>query len=204
MRRPCGVTSPADTPHLPTARNSDAIGPGRLVLVVGPSGSGKDTLIGGARAACESDPSVVFPRRVVTRPSSFFEDNATLSEDAFKHAAAQGAFVLCWEAHGHAYGIPSSIDDDIRAGRTVVCNVSRGIVGAARKRYAAVTVVLVTAPETVLQERLAGRNRASDGEIGSRIARSVQPEVSVTADIEICNVGPVETGTKLLLDAIRG
>lgn len=187
----------------PTARN-DAIGPGRLVLVVGPSGGGKDTLIGGARSACESDSSVVFPRRVVTRPSSSFEDNATLSEDTFHRAASQGAFALWWEAHGHAYGIASSIDGDIRAGRTVVCNVSRGIVGAARQRYAAVTVVLVTAPEAVLQERLAGRNRSSDGDIGSRIARSAKPETAVAADIEISNVGPVETGIGRLLDAIRG
>jgi ribose 1,5-bisphosphokinase len=181
----------------------DAIGPGRLVLVVGPSGSGKDTLIGGARAACEGDSSVVFPRRVVTRPSSAFEDNATFSDDAFKQAAAQGAFALWWTAHGHSYGIPSSIDNDIRAGRTVVCNVSRGVVGSARKRYAAVTVVLVTAPEPVLQERLAGRNRTSDGDIGSRIARSAKPETAVEADIEISNVGPVETGIRSLLDAIR-
>src|SRR5262245_1288286 len=113
-----------------------AIGPGRLVLVVGPSGGGKDTLIAGARSACANsactdDASVVFPRRVVTRPSSSFEDNATMSEDAFRQAVAEGAFALWWDAHGHAYGIPASIDDDIRAGRTVVCNVSRGIVGEA-------------------------------------------------------------------------
>ncbi len=52
-----------------------AIGPGRLVLVVGPSGAGKDTLIGLAQAACAEDGTIVFPRRVVTREASASEDN---------------------------------------------------------------------------------------------------------------------------------
>ncbi len=181
-----------------------AIGPGRLVLVVGPSGGGKDTLIAGAKSASAGDAAVVFPRRVVTRPGSSFEDHATLETGAFRQAVAEGAFALWWEAHGHAYGIPSSIDGDIRAGRTVVCNVSRGIVGPARQRYANVTAVLVTAPEAILQQRLAGRKRASDGDIGSRIARSAKPETAVHADVTIENIGPAEDGIRLLLDAIRG
>ena len=46
------------------ATRSPLIGPGRLVLVAGPSGAGKDTLIAHARAACRNDATVVFPRRM--------------------------------------------------------------------------------------------------------------------------------------------
>ena len=55
--------------------NTGAIGPGKLVLVVGPSGAGKDTLLGLAQAASADDPKIVFVRRVVTREASSAEDN---------------------------------------------------------------------------------------------------------------------------------
>src|SRR5262249_20930108 len=86
------------------------IGPGRLVLVVGPSGAGKDTLIARARAACRGDATVVFPARVVTRPPSIFEDNEFMPPSAFEQAAASGAFAIWWSAHGHMYGIPLAVD----------------------------------------------------------------------------------------------
>jgi ribose 1,5-bisphosphokinase len=73
-----------------------------------------------------------------------------MSDAAFDQAAADGAFALWWAAHGLRYGIPVAIDDDLHAGRTVVCNLSRTVIGGARKRYANVTAVLVTAPQEVL------------------------------------------------------
>jgi ribose 1,5-bisphosphokinase len=88
------------------ATNIDAIGPGRLVLVVGPSGAGKDTLLGLARAACADDPRVVFARRIVTRESSAAEDNEQMTAEDFREAQGRGAFAVHWEAHGHAYGLP--------------------------------------------------------------------------------------------------
>jgi ribose 1,5-bisphosphokinase len=177
------------------------IGPGRLVLVVGPSGAGKDTLIARARAMCRDD-QVVFPRRVITRPASAAEDNDTLSEQAFDAALAGGAFALSWNAHGLKYGIPRSIESDIGAGRTVVCNVSRTVVAAARARYAHMTAVLITAPPAVLAARLAQRGRASDGAIENRIRRTVDERFA--PDLVITTVGSVGDNARRLLDIVVG
>ena len=180
------------------------LGPGRLVLVVGPSGAGKDTLIDGVRQGCAGDSTVAFPRRVITRPASAFEDHDTLNRDAFDRAITAGTFALWWEAHGNRYGIPLAIEDDIRAGRTVVCNVSRTIVDAARGRYANVAVVLITAPQRILQVRLASRQRGSDGNLRRRIARSTELGRSCRHDFVIRNVWPQAVGIRRLLNLIRG
>ncbi|MGA7489856.1 MAG: phosphonate metabolism protein/1,5-bisphosphokinase (PRPP-forming) PhnN [Xanthobacteraceae bacterium] len=181
----------------------DEIGPGRLILVVGPSGAGKDTLITGARAACVDNPSVVFPRRIVTRPATADEDHDTLSEDIFRQAVAAGEFALWWDAHGLRYGIPRSIDDAIRSDKTVVCNVSRTALGRARLRYGCVTTVLVTAPPDILMSRLAGRQRSSDGDVAGRMARSAAVATDFEADVVIRNVGRPEIGIRRLLNVIR-
>jgi ribose 1,5-bisphosphokinase len=179
-----------------------AIGPGRLILVVGPSGAGKDTLIGLARAACADDGRIVFPRRVVTREATASEDNEQVSLEAFQQACAGGAFAAHWEAHGHCYGLPVAIDDDIRAGRTVVANVSRTVVEAMRRAYAQVTVVSITAPSDVLAQRLAARARGSDGQIEHRLRRAVDD--AAAPDATIINVGSVEYHARQLTRIIRG
>ena len=179
------------------------IGPGRLVLVVGPSGAGKDTLIGIVRRLCADDKRVKFPRRVVTRPSSEFEDNLALTPSEFDAAEGQGAFALHWRAHDHGYGVPRQIDDDIRAGGTVVINVSRTIIADARKRYRNVTVVLITAPAEVLARRVAARKRASDTSVEGRLQRAALPDTGA-ADIVISNVGAAEDHGRELAAAITG
>jgi ribose 1,5-bisphosphokinase len=180
-----------------------AIGPGRLILVVGPSGAGKDTLLGLARAACTGADRIIFPRRWVTREASPFEDNEAISLEAFRQARARGDFAVHWEAHGHGYGLPRAIDDDIRAGRSVVANVSRGVVDAMRRGYAEVTVVAITAPPEVLAERLAARARSSDGQLADRLGRAVDG-AAAAPDVTIVNLGSVEHHARELVRIIKG
>lgn len=179
------------------------LGPGRLVLVVGPSGAGKDTLISGARATFRDEADVVFPRRVVTRPPTAAEDNDSMTREEFARAESDGVFALMWNAHGHRYGIPNSVDDHIRLGRTAVCNVSRTVVAEARRRYAQVAVVLVTAPEHVLEQRIVSRGREGNGGLEARLKRAQAFDRSFEADFVIRNTGRPDAGVRRLVNAIR-
>jgi len=186
-----------------SVRNPAGIGPGRLIVVVGPSGAGKDTLLGLARAACADDRGIVYPRRVVTREASSSEDNEQLACDTFREALARGDFAMHWQAHGHSYALRREVDRDIRAGRTVVVNVSRTVISEIRRRYADVTVVSITAPPDVLAERLAMRARSSDGLIDQRLRRTVD-ETTNAPDVTILNVGRPEDHARRLLRIIKG
>ncbi len=182
---------------------SIAIGPGRLVLVVGPSGAGKDTLLGLAKAACAEDGNIIFARRVITRASSASEENDEVSAEGFADALARGDYAMHWEAHGHCYALPRAVDDDVRAGRAVIANVSRTVISAARRAYANVVVVQITAPPNVLAERLAMRGRASDGRIEHRLGRTID-ETTAAPDFTIVNVGAADYHARQLARIIRG
>ena len=178
------------------------IGPGRLILVVGPSGAGKDTLLKLAKLACADDCNIVFARRVVTREASLFEDNEQLSAEAFRAALKCGGFAMHWEAHGHCYGLPRTIDDNIRSGRTVVVNVSRTVIDAMRRGYSNVVVVSITAPLEVLAERLSMRGRKGDGVLEHRLLRAVADPC--VPDKTIVNVGSAEYHARQLIEIIKG
>jgi ribose 1,5-bisphosphokinase len=185
-----------------SAATPPLIGPGRFVLVVGPSGGGKDTLIALAKTACRADPSIVFPHRIVTREASAAEDHDSLDDAAFDRAATDGGFAFWWQAHGLKYAVPGSVADDIRAGCTVICNVSRAIVADVRARYTLVDVVLVTAPADILAARLAGRARASDGPLEQRIKRN-DAYTGFRADYTINNVGAPRAAARQLLKVLQ-
>ncbi|SEE27738.1 phosphonate metabolism protein/1,5-bisphosphokinase (PRPP-forming) PhnN [Bradyrhizobium erythrophlei] len=185
------------------AKQRAAIGTGRLILVVGPSGAGKDTLLGLAKAACADDRDIVFPRRLITRQASASEDNEEVSAEAFQRAAAAGDYAMHWEAHGHRYALSCAINDEIRAGRTVIANVSRTVIAAARRNYANAVVVSITAPPDVLAARLAARARSSDGLLAQRLARTVDESAS-TPDFTIVNSGTADYHARQLVRIIKG
>lgn len=177
---------------------------GTLVLVVGPSGAGKDTLLAIARDLVAGEDRIAFPRRIITRDGSAAEQNDTIASDDFDAAAQRGAFAFWWGAHGLKYGIPATIEDDIRRGVTVVCNVSRLIVPQLRRRYARCRVVLVDAPREIRAARIAARKRAADGQAPARLDRIAATDQPLVADLVIENVDDPRAGGRALADMLLG
>lgn len=169
---------------------------GGFVLVAGPSGSGKDTLIGLARAALAGERRLAFARRLVTRPASAAEDHDTIGRADFDAEIASGAFALHWRAHGLGYAIPAAYAKAAGRGAIVVCNVSRTVVEAARRSLPNVTAVEITAAPALLAQRLAARGRAEDGPLQPRLTRASVP---FTANVRIVNNGTAEDGAAALI-----
>ena len=129
-------------------------GRGPLVLVVGPSGAGKDTLLHEARAQFALDDGYYFPRRYITRPEEAGgEPHISISRAEFDEGCAGGRFSLHWQAHGQCYALPRRVQEVQTGGVAVVANVSRTVIEQARREFAPVVTVLVTARPEVLAER---------------------------------------------------
>jgi len=175
---------------------------GGFVLVVGPSGAGKDTLLGLARTELADHPQFVFPRRLVTRCSSIWEEHDTIDDAEFDRGLAEGRFALAWRAHGHGYAIPERCMAEAASGRIIICNVSRTVIEPARKRLPNVSVVEITAPREVLAARLSGRGRSDDADLGARLERS-QAVPPFDADLTIVNDQLPALGAQRLIDFLR-
>ena len=184
--------------------SSDArLGPGLLFGVVGPSGAGKDTLIAAAKARLGSDERFSFPRRLITRMPDGSEDSEPVSAAEFQRRLHDGGVALHWTAHGLDYGLPASVDGDVRAGRTVVVNLSRGTVEQVRRRYAHSRILLVAADLEIRASRIASRGRESVNEIGQRLARSVTSFSSADADLVMDNSGALEPSVERFIGLIE-
>ncbi len=170
---------------------------GHLVLVVGPSGAGKDSLIDIARAMLERDARFVFPTRLITREADGNgERHVQITQAGFEQMANAGAFFLSWKANGHCYGLPANIRDHLAEGRTVIANVSRMVVDEAKDKTPRVSIVHVTAPKDVVESRLHRRKRECPTEIRQRLDR-YETDAPLPADaMTIDTRDPTEQGLR--------
>jgi len=189
---------------------------GTLVYIMGPSGSGKDSLIAYARSrmslpyaqtwstsayARRTLRPMFFVRRYITRPvCGGAERHHFLTREEFQFRQNKGRFALSWESHGLLYGIGNEIDAQLADGAVVVVNGSREYVREAIAQYPSLMPVLISAQPEVLRARLEQRRRENAAGIRERLAGAAMPLPDIPGLIRVDNSGALEEAGRIFSD----
>ena len=166
---------------------------GTLFLIVGNSGSGKDSIISGVIKKYPSNLKELYaPKRYITREPSKFEDNIAITPQEFREMEIHGKFALKWEIYGLDYGIPIEIEDFLEKGHPVIINVSRTIVKEAREKYRNVKVIFVSVPFEITYQRIKDRKREKKELLQERIEQARNNQQFPEADFTIDNTGELD------------
>ncbi len=147
-------------------------GGGFLLVLSGPSGAGKGTLVDrlmAARSEC------VFSISATTRPIRPNEVDGVqyefVTREEFERRRSAGQFLEWAEVHGKYYGTPAKqVDEGVKAGRIVVLDVDvQGGASVRRARPDAVTVFVYPPSVDALRQRLKGRATDSDEVVERRL-----------------------------------
>lgn len=177
---------------------------GKLILLIGPSGAGKDSLIDAARPQLAAA-RVEIARRVITRsPEAKGEAAVGVDAEQFERMKLQGAFAMHWQANGLQYGIPRQIDEWLAQGRSVLVNGSRGHLAQARIRYPDLLAIRVDVSLDILRQRLQARGRETQAEIDQRLARHVSLSDAAEDGVRtVDNSTTLSTAVEALLGVLR-
>lgn len=158
----------------------------RLIVVVGASGSGKDSVLGAWLAALPAADRPHRAQRTITRPAGDpSEVHEAIDEAGFIAARNAGDFMFAWQAHGLHYGLRHGELAPLARGQWVVMNGSRAHLGELRGVAPQARVVEVVASPDLRSARLSARARESDASLELRLARSTPdcaPELRIQND----------------------
>ena len=153
---------------------------GRLIVVSGPSGVGKGTVL--KEAFQRSDRPLVVSVSATTRPPRSGEVDGVhywfLSKEEFQKKIDNGEFLEYFEvfSSGHFYGtLKSTVLEKLNAGFWVVLEIDVQGAGKVREIFPeAITVFIEPENKDVLRERLSKRGTESDEIMQDRLRRATE------------------------------
>lgn len=148
---------------------------GMLMVISGPSGTGKGTL---ANLFLAGDESFVFSVSATTRSPREGEVNGKhyefITESEFQRRVDTGDFLECAVVHGHRYGTPRSfVQYCIEKGVNVLLDIDpQGARSVAAAMPECVTVFILPPSYDELHVRLHTRNTEDETEIARRLGNA--------------------------------
>lgn len=176
-----------------------------LIYTIGPSGAGKDSLLGWLRARLGADAPVAFAQRTITRAADAGgEDHEACSEAQFLQWRDASVFALHWQANGLHYGVRHTALGPLAQGHCVFVNGSRAYLAEAQRRFPGLTVLHITASPDTLRRRLVARGREDGPMLALRMARAQAWQLPAGhGGIEIVNDGCLDDAGRRLLHALQ-
>jgi guanylate kinase len=159
---------------------------GRLIVVSGPSGAGKDTLI---RAALEAIPQLALIASATTREPREGEvdgiDHVFLSREEFERWIQEDRLLEWAEYSGNLYGTPrQSVEELLQKGRSVILRIELQGARKIKERRPDAVMVFVRAPSLEeTRRRLESRATETSESVENRMATAIK-EIAARDEFE--------------------
>jgi ribose 1,5-bisphosphokinase len=176
---------------------------GQLFLIVGNSGSGKDSLLEEVMTRWPASAGQLrIPRRYITRPAHKSEPFISVTSEEFTDLKQQGKFCLSWHVYDTHYGVPTTVIKWLQEGDPVIVNVSRAIIPQARRLLPGLKVIFISVPLEATLQRIKSRKRESLNDPGfkQRLARAQDNQTLPGTDFVVDNSGSLEVAADQLLN----
>lgn len=176
---------------------------GNLLVVSGPAGAGKGTLVSRLSDRVSDVWVSVSATTRAPRPGEidgvhyFFYDEAQ-----FDRAIAEGGMLEWAHVHGHRYGTPrATVEEKMAEGRQVVLEIDVQGAFQVREMIPAAKLIFIEPPSLeVLEARLRGRGTEDDAEVRRRM-KTAEVELSrkMEYDVQLVN-DDLDQATEALVD----
>ncbi len=146
-----------------------------VVVISGPSGAGKDTVINEAMAIDSSLAKVATAKTRAPRPGEIDgEHHVFLTDAEFERWVAEDRFLEHVTSYGHRSGVPrAAVDDLLARGHTVILRTDVEGARTLKAQLDSPLLVFIKAPDTKsLERRLRSRDAETDEEMAARLAEA--------------------------------
>ncbi len=168
-----------------TTKESPSLG--KLIVLTGPSGVGKGTLM---QKLLQRHAELYYSVSVTTRSPRTGEVNGKnyyfISRSKFEQLVAQGEFLEWAEFAGNYYGTPRAVVlDHIQSGKLVVLEIELEGARQIRASFPSALSIFILPPScSELEKRIRGRGQDSDEAIACRLHRA-QEEIQAADEFDI-------------------